>query len=184
MRAIDSRTATGVAASSGSRVGRVPALTKHGPTITVDVLRRCPRTLGRAVDVSNDFADRDTSLLPISQRPTRGLVCQYAPVSSTSMTTKLRRAVPLDAARAHRLAAAVDVVYLMPARGRFSCPMDYSGAVTIIALRYRPHLTVDLWYKTAGCRTLDNGDVLAFQGANPSFYAGFQSALESVAPGP
>lgn len=173
-----------VAANSGSRIGRVPALAKRGPTIAVDAVRGCPRSLGRAVDVRNDFADRDASLLPIGHRPTRGLVCQYGRASSPSITTKLLRAVPVHAAQAERLAAAVSAVSLMPAQGRFSCPADFYGAVTIIALSYPAHLTVTLWYKTAGCRTVDNGDVLASQGANPSFYAGFQSALESVAPGP
>lgn len=130
------------------------------------------------------FSHRDSSLLPTGQRPTRGLVCGYGRASSDATTTKLLRAVPLDAANAHRLAAAVGAVSLAPAQGRFNCPADSFGAVTVIALAYPSHLTVDLWYKTAGCATLDNGDVLAFQGANPSFYAGFQSALESVAPGP
>lgn len=110
------------------------------------------------------------------------MVCEYEPTSAG--TTHLRHGVRLDAAHAQRLAKALSGVSLKPPTGQFSCPADYSGADTVIALTYPPGSTVALWYKTAGCRTLDNGDVLAFQGANASFFDGFEPVFNSVAPAP
>jgi hypothetical protein len=116
-----------------------------------------------------------------------GLVCQYASSQNLKAptTTVLARSTPLTQQSAARLAQPLGNVSVKAPTGKFECPAYLVGSITIIALSYRGlGADVDLWYSTSGCQTIDNGHVEAFQGANPSFYDGFETALEQVAPLP
>jgi len=96
----------------------------------------------------------------------------------------LLHSVLLDAANARRLASAVNHISLQPPTAVFHCPADFFGSDTVIAFAYPSHQNADLWFRTSGCRTLDNGEVSAFEGANPSFYSGFEDAFDSLVPAP
>jgi hypothetical protein len=166
--------------SAAANRGSVSQDQKTGPKIVISSRGRCPVSLGRARDVTNSFRARSETLLPVGQQPQSGLVCQYGPNSTGGAQQSQRVAIRLDARRAQLLAAGVASVSLAAAKGRFACPAELSGADTVIAFDYATGRTVDLWYATSGCQTLDNGDVLAFQGANASFYNGFQMAFNSA----
>lgn len=172
------------ASACSAAVGHVPAHRRGERAITLAVGGACPESLGRADDVSNPSTPR-RSLLP-EGRPTAALVCVYRPLPASGapagQAVRLARTVRLDTARSVALAASIDHVSLKPATGTFSCPAALGGAA-IIALRYPSRTSFDLWYATTGCRTLDNGDVLAFEGANPSFYDGFDEKFTSLVAG-
>jgi hypothetical protein len=93
----------------------------------------------------------------------------------------LYRQVRLNAAQASRLGAVVDKVSTAPPKGAYSCPAGWNTA-TVIAFSYRGRSDADLWYYDSGCQTLDNGKIGAFQGGNPSFYRGFVSMIDRLAP--
>lgn len=175
--------ALAVQACSSSTRGHVPAVRAAGPKIVVTVRGGCPATLGRATDVRNDGDGLSDHLLSGGMKPVRGLVCEYRSMQTPPFPTRLASSVRLEAADARRLATVIQNVSLRPARGAFSCPEQEFGTVAVLAFDYGDH-TVDLWYQWSGCQTLDNGHVLAFQGANPSFYSRFQTVFDSLAPLP
>lgn len=142
----------------------------------------CPRTLGQAEDVGKQPGIPSDRLLPTGQ-PSAGLICEYM-ASPSGQATALLHEVRLDSTNAQRLANAIVHVSLRPATGSFHCPANFFGSDTVIAFTYTPTLSADLWYRTSGCRTLDNGDVSAFEGANPSFYTGFANIFNSLVPAP
>jgi hypothetical protein len=168
-------------ASNSPAIGHV-ATQSPGQTITVSVRKGCPNTLGDTKDVATQPEIPGDRLLPTGQ-PSAGLICEYT-ASPRGETTMLLHRVQLDAAKARALAVAVGLVSLKPATGAFNCPDDLFGTVTVIAFDYSASIGADLWYTTSGCRTLDNGHVSAFEGANPSFYSGFESAFNSLVPKP
>lgn len=152
------------------------------PQVHIAVGDSCPATLGNAADVSNPKAGLTRNLVPVGPSPASGLVCQYGAHlgAGTSAAPSVVRSVALSAAKATRLARALGAVSLDQPSGTFHCPMDV-GSIAIIALHYVGRSDdVDVWYATSGCQTLDNGHVSAFQGANPSFYDGFESTFAEM----
>jgi hypothetical protein len=172
------------ASACSAAVGHVPAHRRGERAITLAVGGACPESLGRADDVRNPSTP-GRRLLP-EGRPTAALVCVYraSPTSTapTGSAVRLTRTVRLDAIRSDALAASIDHVSLKPASGTFNCPAALGGAA-IIALQYPRRASFDLWYAMTGCRTLDNGDALAFEGANPSFYDGFEKKFAGLVGG-
>jgi len=167
-------------ATSGCASGR--PYSAGTPEVHIAVGDSCPATLGNAADVSNPKAGLTRSLVPVGPSPASGLVCQYdAHLSAgTVASPSVVRSVALSAAKASRLARALGAVSLKKPSGTFHCPMDV-GSIAIIALHYVGRSDdVDVWYETSGCQTLDNGHVSAFQGANPSFYDGFESTFAEM----
>jgi hypothetical protein len=161
--------------------------TARSPRVRVAVDSRCPDTLGGAKDVSNPPGGLGNHLVPTGDHPRAGLVCQYAGSQNLKAptTTVLARSTALTPQSAARLAQALRNVSVKAPTGKFGCPAGLVGSITIIALSYRGRAAdVDLWYSTSGCQTIDNGHLEAFQGANPTFYNGFETALEQVAPRP
>lgn len=164
-------------------VWHVSSARAAGPTLTVTVRDGCPPTVGMATDVARSALPGPQELLPTDAEPTSGLICEYAERSGAKPAKPgLTHRIALTQAQARRLAAAIRKISLAPPTGGFSCPGQRLGEDTVIAFAYRAGRTVDLWYRTSGCRTLDNGDVAAFQGANPSFYSGFETVFGSMAP--
>jgi hypothetical protein len=87
----------------------------------------------------------------------------------------------LDAKQAATLATVVNQISLAPAKGTFNCGAAIMSRISVLAFSYtEPDRTVDLWFSPTGCGTLDNGDVLAFEGANASFYTGFVDAFDAA----
>ncbi len=82
---------------------------------------------------------------------------------------------------AGRLANAIRQINLAKPSGRFNCAGDV-GEATMIGLSYPRRSDVGLWYQSSGCQTLDNGRIGAFQGANPSFYTGFETTVDQLVP--
>jgi hypothetical protein len=81
---------------------------------------------------------------------------------------------------AAKLASTINVLSLKrPEKFVVNCAVDYYGSDTVIAFNYPTDSTVDLWYKTSGCRTLDNGEVIAYVEANPTFGA-FAGVVDSM----
>lgn len=150
-----------------------------GIRITTPAGGGCPPTISGVRDVV--AAGSGTSeLLPRTFTETGATVCTY---SSTlrhgAARGRLQQTTTLAQQRARLLAAAVRAVEVVDATGGVSCPADY-GTVTIIefhsASRSRD---IDLWWRTSGCQTLDDGVVRTTQAGNPSF-GRFQSAFEQV----
>lgn len=178
-------------ANSGGRpdsTAPVAHVTKTKPTaskITVTVPGGCPETIGFSTGVDNAAAGLTQRLLPSAAAPSSGLICEFgATQSGQPLRVVLKHVVRLNRAKANALARAVDRLSLAPLTGPANCPMDFYGAATIIALAYQPDRTVDLHFHTAGCRTLDNGYVVANEIADPAFYNGFERTFTSMAPTP
>lgn len=133
----------------------------------------------------NDPRRLSQHLLPRNAMPSRGLVCEYtaAATAQPPVEPRLARSIAIGVAGATRLASVINRISTQPPQGEFACPNGQFGAVAVLAFDYADR-TVDLWYKWSGCQTLDNGYVVAFQGANPSFYSGFQSVFDDLAPLP
>lgn len=194
-----------------SAVGHVSSFQAAGPTIFVSGEARCPPTLGRARDVANDpaptksllpagaepraalvcrYASPSPDVQGRSSAPGAGpTIASRAPSSPGPSTAvdgdhspRLTSSVPLNAKQAAALATAINHISLAPAKGTFSCGAAAMSRTSVLAFSYaEPSRTVDLWYDPTGCGTLDNGDVLAFEGANASFYTGFVDAFDAAA---
>jgi hypothetical protein len=146
----------------------------HSPKIRVSVARVCPTTVKGYQDVVNTFAG--PPLVPAA--PRAGLVCWYPRAGA-----KLAKTTHLTKAEAVKLATAVRKLSLKPPTAVFHCPADF-GSVGLIALSYNGRGPVGLWYSDSGCQTLDNGRLGSFQGANPSFYNGFEKVIDKLSPPP
>lgn len=146
----------------------------HSPKVRVSVAGGCPSTLKHYQDVVNTFAG--PPLVPAG--PQAGLVCWYPRAGA-----KLAKTTHLSRAKAAELATAVRKLSLKPPTETFHCPADF-GSVGLIGLSYAGRSDVGLWYSYSGCQTLDNGRIGSFQGGNPSFYNGFQTAIDKVSPPP
>lgn len=147
------------------------------PTTRVTVAGGCPHSLGTAADVRNDSAGLIRQLVPVGVTPDAGLICRY-PGSRTQPAGPM--ALGPDAVGT--LARALAQVRIGGPPGETHCPADF-GSVAIIVLRYADRDDVDLWYRTSGCQTLDNGHVSAFEGGNPSFYDTFMNTYARLVPG-
>jgi hypothetical protein len=145
----------------------------RSPKLHVDVAASCPRSVSAYQDVANTFAG--PPLVPAN--PYRGLICRYYGAPHTG---SLGRQTRLDAAQAAGLANVVRKLDLKPPVLAM-CPMD-NGAFALIGLSYHGRADVGLWYATSGCQTLDNGRIGAAEVANPSFYVGFEGAINKLSP--
>ena len=168
------------------QIGHVPRARARAPKVRIEVAGGCPRNLGQAHDVANRPDQLASRLVPDGLAPINGIVCEYvgSPSMAAPVRTILARQFALSGGDAARLATALRHVSLAPPHGEFACPNQRCGADAVIALGYRTGRTVDLWYSWTGCQTIDNGYVLAFQGANESFYSGFQPVFDQLAPLP
>jgi hypothetical protein len=176
-----SRSQSGGVVPSPSAATRSVVAQAAAHRVAVTVAGGCPETLGHAGDVANDPAELRHHLLLVGPHPSAGLVCEYRDRQHGGQaSTQLTRSVPLDAGRAARLTSVIARVALARPRGAFHCPAAMFGTDTVIAFTYPGRRTVDLWYYTSGCRTLDNGYVRAYQAGNRSFYAAFESAFASA----
>ena len=159
------------APESSSTVTRSTVNQPRRPAVTVTVDQGCPAALHDATDVTASPLTPRDRLVPPS--PQRALLCS----SGTDAAVTLLRSVSLGPSSASRLATAANGPELGIPQGLFSCPEQaVRGAVTIAAFAYATG-TVNLWWQMTGCQQLDNGEVLAFQGANPGFDAWQDTAL-------
>ena len=158
-----------------------PARQLRTPAIRVTQATGCPASLGTAADVRNDPGGLTGRLVPTGTQPASALICRYPGMAVADRLHFPTGRVVLGRAAAGELARALGQVSLGQPTGTFSCPADFNS-VAIIVLRYPPRSDVDIWYKTSGCQTLDNGYVSAFEGGNPSFYNTFMNTYARVVP--
>ena len=149
-----------------------------GDRVAVTVAGGCPAGLGGAADVANDPAGLRDRLLPSGAVADVGLVCAYRGTEAPATGHPTGRA-RLGTGAAVHLAAVIGRVSLTRPTGTYSCPAQFAGTDTVLAFHYRSGRTVDLWYLTSGCRTLDNGYTTAYQVAGGSF-AAFEAALAAA----
>jgi len=150
------------------------------PPGSLSVAAACPASIGGYADVVNTFVG--PPLVPAD--PGAGLICQYGKDLGSGLPSSadLVLSTSLDRAQAQQLAAVVREIDLAPPSGALRCPAEFFGAVTVIALSYPGRTDVGLWYSTSGCQTLDNGQIGAFEGGNPSFYQGFETTIDRLSP--
>lgn len=170
--AVAATVALAACAAQAAQVGHVGYARSHGSKITINPNGPCPTTLGDATDVTRSRLPKANELVPKDSAPTAGLICEYGepPDATTGAVPPptLTHAITLTQSQAQELAATISKISLTPPRGGFACPAQYFGSHTVIAFGYPDAApTVDLWYETSGCRTLDNGHVSAFQGREP-----------------
>jgi hypothetical protein len=159
-----------VARVAGSSIWHV----SRSPKLRVDVATGCPRSLRTDQDVVNTFPG--PPLVP--PNPTGGLICRYHGLPSAGA---LGRQTRLNAAEAKPLAQVVRKLDLKPPPELVSCPMD-SRSFAVVGFSYHGRPDVGLWYWTSGCQSLDNGRIGAAEIANPSFYTGFEDAINKLSP--
>lgn len=143
----------------------------------------CPTALGAAQGVVGTASD-PTTLLPAPSRVTSAVVCEYSsPLGPERPRGRLRREVDLPQQDARRLASAVHAVRIVRSSGSAACPED-AGTVDVLAFRRAsPAADSDLWWRTSGCQTLDDGVERTDQLGNPSF-GGFQRLFARLVPAP
>ena len=142
----------------------------------------CPRSVEGAQDVV--AAPRSSTLLPDPTTVSSAVICEYASTAGRRRTGgRLRREVDLPQDDARRLAAAVHALRIVRAAGPAACPED-TGTVALLAFR-RPGRVpdADLWWRTSGCQTLDDGTLRTEQLGDPSFGA-FQRLVARLTPAP
>jgi hypothetical protein len=139
----------------------------------------CPSALGTTRDVVAPPRHGDRLVDP-RLSPSAGLVCVYGSVFDQGPGRRhtLAKQIRLAAPAARRLADAAARVDVGTSAGTNGCPSD-TGDVTVIALAYRDSPPVDLWWRTSGCQTIDNGAGEAEQVGNDSF-GRFQSTFATV----
>jgi hypothetical protein len=158
--------------------------TARSPKIRVTVAGGCPKSLGKAADVSSPGPSwwhelwSRTRLAPTGA--TSGRVCVYG-LSGADGTPTLRAGTVMSAAQAAGVSAAAHAVSTKHPSGNFKCPAELFGTIPIVVLGYPKQADVDIWWNYSGCQTADNGHVEAFQGANDSF-GDFQHAVSLVVP--
>ena len=145
-----------------------------GPRVRVTTVGGCPASVGGISDVSNPGTDLAHRMLPPGT-PTGGLLCRYVGSGSPLLMD-----VPLGAARARTLAAAISAVRLgVTPSYEAGCPIDNIRDVTVIVLSYPDHPDVDLWYYPGGCAWLANGFVRVDATRNPSF-SDFETVISGM----
>lgn len=161
-----------VTSTNGSPVGRA---TRPGPRLHVAADGECPKSTEAAVDVEASTGV-GPHLLATNPEPNRILICGYQVDQQTigrvpPHLTLSRRATGTEAGR---LAHAIRAISLTPGSNiPQSCPGSVTSPVYVLAVGYPNRADVDLWYSAHGCRTIDNGDVLAVWNSNPAFYDAF-----------
>lgn len=144
----------------------------RSPKLRVSVAGGCPLTVTMQKDVVNTFAG--PPLVPAN--PTAGLICRYHGLPHMG---RFGRQTRLDATQAGLLANVVRKLSLKPPPPTAGCPMD-NGSFAILGFSYRGRADVGLWYSTSGCQIVDNGVIGSAQVANPSFYVGFEGAINKL----
>jgi hypothetical protein len=172
--------ATAIVTRSGSGLGTGTWWTPGHPQLQVSVAAGCPGSVGSYADVVNTFAG--PPLVPAG--PSAGLICQYGQDLGSGLPSSadLVRSTSVDRSQAQQLASVIREIDLARPTGTISCPAGWVGAVTLIDLSYPGRADVGLWYTTSGCATLDNGRIGAFEDGNPSFYHGFENAVDRLSP--
>lgn len=145
------------------------------PAVLVQASQPCPPTIGKARDVEN-VDPSDPKLVPSGENPDGGEVCIYGGPLRPSVAV---RQIEFTAAQATRVAAALAKVDLSAPYGTVNCPND-TGSFAIIALSYPGARTVDEFWSTTGCPTLDNGRLGAWQLGSDSFNT-FQKTFDIAA---
>ncbi|MGH9104298.1 MAG: hypothetical protein ACRDZX_00385 [Acidimicrobiales bacterium] len=113
--------------------------------------------------------------------PTAGIICRYRPLALPTRPGTLARQTLLDEVQARHLAGRVRRLDLRAPVVVFHCPADF-GAVALIGLSYPGREDVGLWYHASGCQSVDNGAIGSSEGGNPSFYMGFETAVDRLSP--
>jgi hypothetical protein len=131
----------------------------RGPTIRVTIAGGCPATDRGRTDVSNPNApDLGHQLLP-SAAPTAALECTYYGLNGKTFALSSSR--KLDGTRA---AVAAEHIRALPlgsrGLGAHSCPND-DGRTAIVVFSYAGRADVGIWENTSGCRSTDNGHIVA-----------------------
>ncbi|MGZ4560607.1 MAG: hypothetical protein ACXVXJ_06485 [Mycobacteriaceae bacterium] len=129
------------------------------PTIRVAIAGGCPATDRGVGDVSNpDSPDLDHQLLPAAT-PTAALKCTYNGMNGN--TFALASSQRLNATQASAAAAQIRAMPLgSRGLGPHSCPMDDARA-SILVFSYAGRADVDIWERTSGCTSTDNGHIVA-----------------------
>ena len=113
------------------------------------------------------------------------MICRYraalAQPGATGSPGSLYSGVELDTSVAVHLATVIDSISLAPPQGTTACPSDDESA-SIIAFSYTNRVDISLWFSDSGCETLDNGRIAANETGNPSFYNGFLTLINKLAP--
>ena len=162
----------------------IPGPFVRGRTIRIPADGSCPNTLGAGNHVAPPSVDTGGHLLPPGGRPASFLVCEYdgAPPrgEQTRISTRLTRQVRLARQDAGIMAAAIARISPKPPpAGPISCPNQGFGTITILAVRSGER-TVDLFWNTSGCESMDNGRIRTFEIGNPSFYKDFADTYDRV----
>lgn len=147
----------------------------RGKRVRVTMRSGCPARLAGDTDVTNSLPVLRRHLLP-TQTPMAALICAYTQRRSGAIA--LTHHVRLQQPAARSLAASInriDVGYIgdMIQPG---CPLG-RGYAEILVFGYDTGASVDLWYDTSGCSSLDNGFISAQADGNPPFYEGFMPAV-------
>lgn len=143
------------------------------PQLRVTAAAGCPASVGQARDVANTPTTGRT--LVLEGAPDQALICLYGQdAPSAPVSPGLGKQVRLTAAEASALQKAVSGISLKaPPGGPVGCPAELPGALAILDFHFQNGQDYDLWYKTTGCQTLDNGVRGTTEIANPTFYTGF-----------
>jgi hypothetical protein len=139
----------------------------------------CPAALGKTRDVTAPL-NHGTQLAETRPAPSTALICQYGSAFNQGPGPRhtLVQQTQLAAPAAKKLSDAAAAISVENSTNTAGCPND-TGNVTVIAFGYHNAPTVDLWWNTTGCQTIDNGAVQARQVANDSF-GKFQATFDVV----
>lgn len=139
----------------------------------------CPAALGTVQDVVAPRVQSDR-LLNARPTPTTALICEYGSSFDQGPGARhtLAEQIDLAADQASRLGAAAARIDVGVSAGSGGCPSD-TGTVTVIVFDYRDSPPTELWWRSTGCQTIDNGATEAEQVANASF-GDFQTVFAAV----
>jgi len=162
---------------SHQRAGALVWHVSRAPKVRLSVVQGCLSSFSPYEDVVNTFSG--PPLVPA--KPRAGLVCWF---NGTNLPNPgaLGRQVRLGSTGAGTLANAIRALSLKPpAVPPPACPAAF-GTVATIAFSYSSRKDVGLWVSASGCQSLDNGRLGSFEEGNPSFYVGFEGAMNQLAP--
>lgn len=170
--------------ASGPSVWHIP--TRH-PQIRVTLRSGCPPAIVGYHDVKNPGGGLSNKLVPLN--PRQGLICRYGPRlllhGGGESGPALYRRSSLSNQKAADLARVIDDISTVgpPPGPVAACPAD-AGSASVIVFGYKSGPDADLWYGDAGCQTLDNSRIGAYDEGNPSFYRSFIPIIDGLSPLP